>query len=204
MFGLGLVDMGSKRIEYRRWMEKDGPELPVEFARRSGDGRLTLVLYPEVEPVKVLWSLMDTDEITEAREDLRAREGTIERFIDYIYEDEGYSYVLDSVEAVRGWAQEKGLDGVVWTGLYSNFEDETGMEFTVENAVKYLDGLIFVFDPRKTFVFGPSGKNIDDKNKFENKTGLHGYLTERNRRDRWGRKTKLDAFISGIMEDDKT
>jgi len=62
-------------------------------------------------------------------------------------------------------------------------------------------GLIFVFDSDKTFVFGPRGKEIDDKKHkkhFERNTGLDGYLTERNRIDRYGRKTKLRKFIKGI------
>jgi len=59
-------------------------------------------------------------------------------------------------------------------------------------------GLIFVFDAEKTFVFGPKGKEIDDKEYFEEKTRLDGYLTERNRIDRYGRKTNLEDFINGI------
>jgi len=139
--GWGSLIWDPRGLNIEGGWKKDGPGLPVEFARRSGDGRLTLVLYPELEPVKVLWALMDTEDISESRKNLQAREGTIERYIDYIWKNEEYSYVLDSVEVVKGWAQEKGLDGVVWTGLYSNFEGKTGMEFTVENAVKYLDGL---------------------------------------------------------------
>jgi len=60
-------------------------------------------------------------------------------------------------------------------------------------------GLIFVFDPDKTFVFGPKGKEIEDKKYFEERTGLEGYLTERKRIDRYGRKTKLGDFISGTQ-----
>jgi len=75
-------------------------------------------------------------------------------------------------------------------GNHSHGED------SFENDIN--TGLIFVFDPNKTFVFGPQGKEIDDKKHFEKHTGLDGYLTERNRIDRYGRKTNLGDFINGI------
>jgi hypothetical protein len=34
------------------WLH-DGPELPVEFARQSSDGRITLVVTPGVAPIRV-------------------------------------------------------------------------------------------------------------------------------------------------------
>lgn len=64
-------------------------------------------------------------------------------------------------------------------------------------------GLIFVFHSEKTFVFGPDGREIYDKEYFEEKTGLDGYLTERNRIDRYGRITNLGDFIDGIKGDEQ-
>jgi hypothetical protein len=39
----------------RAWL-LDGPHLPVEFARYSNGGRMTLVLVPDRRPVPVLWT----------------------------------------------------------------------------------------------------------------------------------------------------
>lgn len=39
----------------RAWL-LDGPHLPVEFARHSNGGRMTLVLVPDRRPVPVLWT----------------------------------------------------------------------------------------------------------------------------------------------------
>lgn len=53
----------------------DGPLLPIEFARQSSDGRLTLVLVPGyVARVRSLWALFSVAGLEEAREALRERE----------------------------------------------------------------------------------------------------------------------------------
>lgn len=42
---------------------------------------------------------------------------------------------------IQQWGAKHGVDGVIWTDLRSNFEDETGSPFTVERAKDYLLGL---------------------------------------------------------------
>ena len=39
---------------------------------------------------------------------------------------------------IQQWGAKHGVDGVIWTDLRSNFEDETGNPFTVERARDYL------------------------------------------------------------------
>jgi len=79
---------------------------------------------------------------------------------------------------------------------YKICKDHSHYENGFKDDIK--TGLVFVFDLDKTFVFGPQGKEIDKKEYFEEKTRLDGYLTERNRIDRYGRKTNLEDFINGI------
>jgi len=45
------------------------------------------------------------------------------------------------VPVIQQWGAKHGVDGVIWTDLRSNFEDETGNPFTVERARDYLLGL---------------------------------------------------------------
>ena len=45
----------------------DGPDLPVEFARQSKDGRITLVIEPGAKRVPVLWTRLTVGSIDAAR-----------------------------------------------------------------------------------------------------------------------------------------
>lgn len=58
-----------------RW-RNDGPFLPVEFARQSRDGRITLVLLEGAIPVPVLWAEMRSRTLSDAVAALAEREGT--------------------------------------------------------------------------------------------------------------------------------
>ena len=49
----------KKRGEWHR----DGPCLPVEFARISKNGRLNLVLYPDADRVQVLWAYEEDNDL---------------------------------------------------------------------------------------------------------------------------------------------
>ncbi len=58
----------------RTWFE-DGPLLPIEFARESDDGRITLVLAEDQPLVRSRWALMNVADRAAAREAVRRREG---------------------------------------------------------------------------------------------------------------------------------
>src|SRR2546428_6547904 len=56
----------------------DGPFLPIEFARQTSDGRLTLVLVrnqPTVPLVRSLWALFSVSQLDVARPARADREG---------------------------------------------------------------------------------------------------------------------------------
>ncbi|MCD6572546.1 MAG: hypothetical protein J7K95_00425 [Thermoplasmata archaeon] len=79
------------KIKYTKW-KNDGPRLPIEFARKSRNGRLTLVIYDEYlnekdKWVNVLWNEMDVQSIQEAIGNLCTREETILKNIGFIYEE---------------------------------------------------------------------------------------------------------------------
>src|SRR5512143_907918 len=57
----------------RPWLE-DGPLAPVQFRRKSLDGRIPLVLDPQAAPVPLLWGPMLLTELNAAKEALAERE----------------------------------------------------------------------------------------------------------------------------------
>jgi len=124
-----------------KWFE-DGPFLPIEFARKSNNGRLTLVIVPDYEvSVRSLWTLFSVNTIEEARESLFRREGglsekNIARDIAvWPNRNPNDSVILE----IERWAQVLGLEAVLWTALTPNFGNN--QHPTNKQAVKYLHGL---------------------------------------------------------------
>ncbi len=125
------------------WFD-DGPFLPVEFARVSQDGRLTLVLFPDAERVQVPWINAGTDNLEVAIENLRQREGTTtERigFVDLVGDRRKCAVIPNLAGDIEEWARDKDIGAVVWTDLHPYFEEPPGTEFTEENVVRYLENL---------------------------------------------------------------
>jgi hypothetical protein len=126
--------------------QSDGPFLRLEFSRvsRSRGGGLTLVIDPENGvPVRVAWCMSRRQTIAEAIEDLRQREQTPNRQSIgwYVIGGEGHCHDPESLAAIRAWASERELNGVVWTDLQSNFAAKVGKPFSVDAAMRYLKNL---------------------------------------------------------------
>jgi hypothetical protein len=115
------------------WVE-DGPQLPIEFSRIStsrGDA-LTLVIDEELgTEVQALYSLSARTEVNEAVNDLRRRESTSETNIGYLDRQALVTRGRNarSTEAIRSWAEIKGLEAVVWTDLPANFPERDPRKF---------------------------------------------------------------------------
>ncbi len=123
----------------------NGPLLPVEFARISRDGRVTLVIFEGAQPQRTYWARSSFDNIQACRNNLAKREGTCP---DYIHglDVNGQLYGKPSpiaVKAVKTWleAHTHELDAAVWTGLPSNWEEKRGRPFSPEDVVQYLRDL---------------------------------------------------------------
>ncbi len=132
-----------------RWFT-DGPELPVEFARQSADGQMTLVIVPseEARPQRALWAYLTSPSIAEAHEALAQREwgerplprrwiswkeGNIARWTRLAGSSSAHS------QQIAAWANAKKLDGVVWTILPPKF-DNVGLP-TCAQVLNYLRAL---------------------------------------------------------------
>ncbi len=121
-----------------------GPVLPIEFARISGDGRLTLVVDLAAGvpvPTRFVESSRQQSEATVA--DLRAREQTSIKYIGYVSRQNGTRHGREErvVRAIEDWADKVAVDGVVWTDLPANFCKRCGAEFSAQAAVDYLMSL---------------------------------------------------------------
>ena len=79
--------LSSDRPGMKDGWSNDGPWLPIEFCRQSINGRVTLVLVPDVpdkKPVRTVrsyWTVLSVVNLSEAIKTLALREGTIEKRI---------------------------------------------------------------------------------------------------------------------------
>jgi diadenosine tetraphosphate (Ap4A) HIT family hydrolase len=120
-----------------KWCE-DGPLLPIEFAKKSSRGRLTLVLYKNAKPVKTLWNICDSEDLEEAICNLARREETTTKNIGYISKDnkERCNAVPSILGTIKSWAEQRQLDAVIWTDLTSK-----GFKPTKDNVRNHIKSL---------------------------------------------------------------
>ncbi len=122
----------------------NGPCLPVEFARESSDGRITLVITPNRRPVQVFSAVMDVPSVEDsgvehARSALALREGIQSKYISQSVghwsanSDSGH----DEVAVIGNWAEQLGYKGVVWTALKPKFRGKYETP-TSDEVLEYL------------------------------------------------------------------
>lgn len=152
--------------------QPDGPVLPVEFARTSNDGRLTLVLMEGATPVPTLWVELDYADAKTAWDALRVREGTASRFIGRW---PGLAPMHSvGADAIANWALERKLDAVVWTALPPKFRGQDGQApESAEAAIEYLRGLDEVASAkaREYVVRAPAQIQTKYRRAFEDQLG---------------------------------
>lgn len=102
---------------HRQW-HTDGPYVRAEFLRQSNNGRLTLVLAQAADPVRSLWATFDGQDLAQAREALRSREGIPAKNLhksigSWSRGDPNPDCILE----IEPWAASRGIESVVWTAL---------------------------------------------------------------------------------------
>lgn len=132
--------------------EPDGPVLPIEFARISRDGSLTLVVVPDyAHAVATLWTKSAHRELDPVIRNLAARECITEN-LNSIHGVRRDGSTVGSVKeavasTVHHWLQEKedAVCAAIWTGLGTQprrWRDHGYRDgFTQGNALAYLRSL---------------------------------------------------------------
>ncbi len=151
VIGWGSLVWCSGCLQIKSKWYADGPELPIEFARISEDGRLTLVIYsgPPEHPTPVqrtYWALSALDEMQASRQNLHLREGKpgMKYIVSVTREgiEEG-TIEPNTSNRIRAWLQSrKDVDAAIWTGLDTKWPSwAPGDKFSHENAITYLQRL---------------------------------------------------------------
>lgn len=134
-------------IEEKGWA-RGGPGLPLEFARVSTTrkGALTLVIYPKTagDDIPTRFAESKFPDLEKAILNLAAVEGTCKEklgFVDCLSGQSRCQILPSAASKIHDWAEQNHFDAVIWTDLPSNFENVVKMEFTVDNAQRYLHSL---------------------------------------------------------------
>lgn len=123
------------------WHE-DGPSLPIEFARQSDNGRITLVVAAGVPNCPVLWAALNVETLEEAKRALSLREGPGVNLNRVAYWSPASASRRDEVAAIEAWALTKrDIHAVVWTALGPKFGGESGRVPNEQEVIAYLKQL---------------------------------------------------------------
>lgn len=141
--GWGSLTWNPGTLPVAGQWQPGGPLLPVEFARESSNGRITLVICDGVASVPTQWALLNVDDVQAAISALAEREGIIKRVdtdIGLIDARTGRSYGACASE-VESWSLAHGLAGVVWTNLPCGFRRSRSVMPSGEDVLAHLRGL---------------------------------------------------------------
>lgn len=122
----------------------DGPFLPLEFARQSRNGRITLVLAPGRPLVRSLWAMLAIGNLNDACAALAEREGmpasNLRRHIG-VWTRNDPPPADDLVGRIESWARQRDLDAVIWTALPPKFRGQSDRVPSPGEVVAYLESL---------------------------------------------------------------
>ena len=137
--GWGSLVWNPEDLPVRGEWHDDGPALPLEFARESGNGRITLVVIDDGKPVPTLWAELEVPDIDAAVKALFDREGAewIGSIGRWPIDKRGHRHL----KLIQAWAEERGLDGVVWTDLQPGMKGDRKREPSLAEALRHFDGL---------------------------------------------------------------
>lgn len=156
--GWGSLIWQPKNLKAQKVWFQDGPMLPIEFTRKSdkGKGRITLIIDNAAKPVRCLWTLMTTENLNEAKESLKDREGTNDKNIHSITVKEKADTSIKGT--IQRWLVSKDLDAAIWTGL-SYYEKDRRP--TIDEVIEHLLKLDYVIGKQAEEYIRKAPKQID-------------------------------------------
>lgn len=138
--GWGSLVWNPKALHLAGPWQQGGPRLPLEFARQSQDGRLTLVLVEGAVEVPTQFVELAYNSAEQAQECLAGREGSGVEAIG-VWPGPAPRYPVGAA-AIAAWGQDNGFDAVVWTALRPKFRNVYGqVAKDADDVLDYLRGL---------------------------------------------------------------
>jgi len=138
ILGWGSLLWQPKELQFDKgigWSE-NGPMLPVEFARISKDGRLTLVIAKDVKEVKTYFAISSYENEEEAVLDLVAREGCGRGQIgSYDKSKKTFSTKVFFDKNILEWINNTNIDVVIWTNLEEQWDVKNDNGEVIETIV---------------------------------------------------------------------
>lgn len=141
-------NLGIEKEKGKNIWHNTGPMLPIEFARISKDGRLTLVIVPGEKLVQTLYTISTFKEIDLVKLDLAVREGCGKDKIGSYFKkkDEFIPNNFKCKEEIKNWVmQNERIDAVIWTNLSEKYwylnDNKEKIEVDKSDIISYLRNL---------------------------------------------------------------
>jgi hypothetical protein len=140
--GWGSLIWCQKALPVIGEWQADGPNLPIEFARESRDGRITLVICEGVPAVTTLWAPLNVPNLDAAKMALAMREGVTAANVRYSigWWSPAAASEHPGAAVIGQWAAARNLTGVIWTALKPKIGTDNRVPTQVE-VVGHLGGL---------------------------------------------------------------
>lgn len=143
ILGWGSLLWQPKDLQFNKeigW-SVNGPMLPIEFARISKDGRLTLVITKVLKEVQTYFAISSYENIDEAVLNLAVREGSGRGQIGYYDKSNNtFSQEVFFESNILDWINNTDIDAVIWTNLGENWKIKNEDGKTIER-IDYLKSL---------------------------------------------------------------
>ena len=128
----GSLVWSPRNLKTQGSWQYGGPELPVEFSRITGNGRLVLTYTPGEPPQPTYFIQSAYSSLDKALANVAEREGCNIQFISSSDTDK---------PRFQNWLQEKGYDYALFCALPVNFEEDRAEKLNGLAAQIYLDSL---------------------------------------------------------------